>query len=129
MIMNARRNQDVVICQLEGYLDFETTSHLKETCAMLMKQNNTHRIIFNMEKLKFVGSSGINQFIKVLKHLNAQKEKLKLCNLSSEFQKLFKAFETSRKPFQIYDDEGKALASFALPAVPQKSAKRKTTTQ
>jgi len=129
MILHARAHQEAIILELEGFLDFETTSHLKETCAMLMQKNNTPRMVINMEKLKFVGSTGIQQFIKVVKQFNTQKEKPKLCHLSSEFVKLFKAAETARNPFHIFEDEKMALASFTTPPELKKNSKKKPLNQ
>ena len=127
MIMRAKQDKNVIIVELEGHLDFETTIQLKDTCAGLMKRNGTGRIVFNMERLKFVGSSGINQFIQVLKSFNTLNEKPRYCRLSVEFQKIFKAFQTTRNPFEVFEDESTAIVSFDLPPVPKK-APRKTKT-
>jgi hypothetical protein len=75
--------------------------------------SKTRKVVFNFSKLRFVGSSGISHFIKVLKKLNAAPAKPKLCNLSSEFLKMFKAYQTARNPFLIFDDELTAMASFS----------------
>jgi anti-anti-sigma factor len=81
MILRAKQDGEVIVLELEGHLDFETTNQLKETCHSLMKKNNTNKVIFNLERLKFVGSSGINQFIRVLKDFNTLKEKPRFCLL------------------------------------------------
>ena len=116
MIMRARHERNVVVFELEGHLDFETTQLLEDTCVTVLQKNQSQRIIFNMERLKFVGSSGINQFIRVLKEFNNLPEKPKLCRLSSEFQKMFRAYQTSRNPFEIFEEENEAIAAFDLPA-------------
>src|SRR4051812_23182949 len=109
MIMRAKQEGDLIVFELEGHLDFETTQQFEETCNALIAKNKSSRVIFNMEKLKFVGSSGINQFIKVLKDFNGLDRKPRLCRLSSEFQKIFRAYQTSRNPFEIHEDEAQAL--------------------
>lgn len=129
MIMRAKQDGNVIVFELEGQLDFETTLQMKETCHTLMKKNNTTKVVFNMEKLKFVGSSGINQFIRVLKDFNALEEKPKFCRLSSEFQKVFKAYQTSRNPFEIFEEEAQAVISFDLPPAPKKVGRKKIVTQ
>jgi anti-anti-sigma factor len=112
MIMRAKHETNVLIFELEGQLDFETTLQFRETCTSLMKKNNAERVVFNMGKLKFVGSSGINQFIRVLKEFNSLKLKPRYCNLSSEFQKVFKAYQAARNPFEIFETEVAAVSSF-----------------
>lgn len=129
MIMRAKQDGNVIVFELEGQLDFETTLQLKSTCEQLMKKNNTEKVVFNMEKLKFVGSSGINQFIRVLKDFNSLERKPKFCRLSSEFEKVFKAYQTSRNPFDIYEDETQAIVSFDLPPPPKRASRKKTIIQ
>jgi anti-anti-sigma factor len=115
MIMRARQDGEVIVFELEGQLDFETTLQFRDTCADLIKKNNAQRVVFNMEKLKFVGSSGINQFIRVLKDFNGLKEKPRYCLLSSEFIRVFKAYQATRNPFEIFESEQAAVSSFAFP--------------
>lgn len=125
MKMQTRREGEVTVVDLEGHLDFEATRLFHDTAADLLTEE-TNQVVFNLAKLRFVGSSGISQFIKVLKKLNATPAKPKFCNLSSEFQKMFKAYQTARNPFQIFDDETQALASFIPGQAPEpKSARRK----
>ncbi|MBI4404385.1 MAG: STAS domain-containing protein [Deltaproteobacteria bacterium] len=114
--MHAKQDGDILVFELEGHLDFETTLRFKETCACLIKKQNVHRVVFNFDKLRFVGSTGINQFVRVLKDLNSSKtEKPRMCNLSPEFTRIFKAYQTIRNPFHIFDDETQAIASFSAP--------------
>jgi len=109
---------------LEGYLDFEGTLQFKQTCTDLLKTRSTDRMVLNMEKLKFVGSSGIGQFIQILKDFNKKnKIKTKLCKLSIEFERMFRSYETARNPFQVFTDEQEAIISFDLP--PTKKSHRK----
>lgn len=115
MILRAKQDGEVIVLELEGHLDFETTNQLKETCHSIMKKNNTNKVIFNLERLKFVGSSGINQFIRVLKDFNTLKEKPRFCLLSPEFQKVFKAYQTTRNPFYVYETQSEAVTSFSEP--------------
>lgn len=123
MIMRAKQDGSIIVFELEGHLDFETTLQFKEKCVDLIKKKNIQRVVFNMERLKFVGSTGINHFIKILKAFNGQKDRPKICNLSPEFVKIFKAYQTTRNPFQIYEDQVQAMKSFDLP--PMKRSLRK----
>ena len=125
MIMRAKQEGSIIILELEGHLDFETTLQFKETTISLMAKNQTQKVVFNLEKLKFVGSSGINQFIQVLKHFNSLQEKPRYCRLSSEFQKVFKAYQTTRNPFEVFEDEAAAVISFETPLPPPKKVSRK----
>lgn len=122
MILRARTDGSIVIFELEGQLDFETTQQFEDACSSVMTQHGgTGRIVFNMERLRFVGSSGINQFIRVLKGFNSGPERPKYCHVSPEFEKLLRAFETARSPFEVFPKESEALAAFAsTPPIPMR---------
>ena len=126
MKIQTRRQGDITVVDLEGHLDFEATRSFQDTAWDLLQNAGSSQVVFNFSKLRFVGSSGISQFIKVIKKLNTAPAKPKLCNLSSEFMKMFKACQTARNPFQIFDDETEAVASFtAAPALTIKPTRRR----
>ncbi len=115
MIIRARQEGNTVIFNLEGHLDFETIIQFEETCGKIMSKDTKPRIIVNMEGLRFVGSSGINQFVKVLKALNKATLKPKLVSVSSEFEKILRALETIRNPFEILENETQGFLAFETP--------------
>lgn len=125
MILKAKQDGNVVVFELEGQLDFETTLLFQQACNGVLKQSESQRVVLNMEKLKFVGSSGINQFIDILKDFNQHPTKPKFCKVSSEFSKIFKAYQTSRNPFELFDDEDTAKAAFDSIPVPKKVGRKK----
>lgn len=128
MIMRARQSGAALVFELEGHLDFETTQQFQETCSALIQKSDARQVIFNFEKLKFVGSSGINQFIRVLKEFNGSDHRPRLCHLSSEFERVFRAYQTSRNPFEIFENEGEALKSFDAPVASMKKSRKKNPT-
>lgn len=126
MNMRSRQEGVTVILELEGLLDFETTVQFKNYCHSLLKKTGSQRVVFNMDRLKFVGSSGINQFIRILKEFNTYQEKPRYCKLAIEFLRVFRAYETARNPFEIHEDEATAILSFDIvPEVLPKRAPRK----
>lgn len=120
MIIRARHDGNLIVFELDGFLDFESTVQFQETAKSLMLSHPESRVVFNMERLRFVGSSGINQFIQVMKRFNQSPAKPKLCKLSSEFIKLFRAYQTARNPFEIFEAEQEAIAAFDAPPPPPK---------
>lgn len=113
--MRVRHDGNVIIFDLEGQLDFETTVQFRDTCVGMMKKMNSDKVIFNIEKLRFVGSSGINQFVRVLKEFHSKnKQKPKICNASIEFSKIIRALQTARNPFEFFEEEKTAVQAFSL---------------
>lgn len=113
MIMRVRQEQNVLVLELEGQLDFESTQEFKKACEDLLAKNEADRLVLDMERLRFVGSSGIGQFIRALKDLQkAKRLNAKFCRASSEFQRLFRVYQTARRPFEFYPDVAQAILSF-----------------
>ena len=111
-----KKNGDTVVVIMDGKLDFETYVPLREDLSKLVNQNQIEsvpqKIIFNFEKLEFVGSSGISSFVQTLKEFNANSPtKPRYCHVKSEFRRIIKAFDES-DPFEIYDTEDRARKSF-----------------
>jgi len=129
MNLRARRAGEALIIELDGQLDFESTQQFQDTCEDLIRKADTKQVVFHLRGLRFVGSSGINHFIRVLKEFNSFAEKPRLCHLSTEFMRMFRAYQSVRNPFEILEDEALAIASFAesrpgKPMAKTKSRKR-----
>ncbi len=120
--MRAKQEGETLVFELEGHLDFESTLEFEKTASVMMEERNATQLVLNLSKLRFVGSSGISQFIGVLKDFSKNRQtRTKLCNLSAEFSRMFRVYQTARKPFEVYTDEAEALASFLSNAPPKRS--------
>jgi anti-anti-sigma factor len=110
-----RKNGDTIIVSMTGVLDFETHVPLREDLSRIIRQTKTDttaKIIFNLENLEFVGSSGISSFVQTLKEFNSSTtSKPAYCNVKSEFKRVIKAFD-EQDQFQFYDNEHSAKKSF-----------------
>lgn len=113
-----KKNGDTIIVSMDGRLDFETNLPLREELSKLVRQpqNKTDsvpkKIIFNLENLEFVGSSGISSFVQTMKEFNSQaSNKPRYCNVKSEFRRVMKAFDES-DGFEFHDNEERAKKSF-----------------
>lgn len=119
MKTNIRKVGDTTVVSMDGKLDFETSEPLRKDLRKLIlnpRKNVTDetpkKIIFNLENLEFVGSSGIASFIQALKDFDSQADsKPRYCNVKSEFKRVMKAFD-EEGIFEFYDNEEKARKSF-----------------
>ncbi len=103
-----RKDGDITIVELHGKLDFETAEPFRETCQEILINN---KVVFNLEELSFVGSSGIGAFVNTLKDFaKSNPVPPKFCNVRSEFKKIFLSAE--EPPLQVFEDESTALLSF-----------------
>lgn len=111
-----KKQGDMIVVSLDGRLDFETFVPLREDLTKLMDESQQDsvpkKIIFNFEKLEFVGSSGISSFVQTLRDFNANSlTKPRYCHVKSEFKKIIKAFDENDL-FEFYDSEDRARKSF-----------------
>ena len=108
-----KQQGNIVVISMNGHLDFETSEPLKEDLTRIIDQSKTDsvpkKIIFNLENLEFVGSSGISSFVQTLKTFNQMAPiRPRYCNVRSEFQRIIKAYD-NEEFFEFYDDEDSAL--------------------
>lgn len=110
---------DTIIVNLEGHVDHESTEPLKNNLSKLIQKQSSSqtdsipkKVVFNLENLEFVGSSGISSLFQTLKEFSTRAElKPKYCNVGSEYKRIIKAFD-EEQIFEIFDNEEKAKKSF-----------------
>src|SRR4051812_8328528 len=107
---------DLMVVHMDGRLDFENQEPLREEITKLsrhtQKDSAPKKIIFNLEGLEFVGSSGISSFVQTLKDFNANAQlKPRYCNVKSEFRRIMQAYDENEL-FEFYDNEDRAKKSF-----------------
>lgn len=99
----------VVVVELKGRLNFETTEPFRRTCMERLIQE---KVVFDLKNLSFVGSLGLKDFVETLDSM-AQKSNLgvRFCGVSSEFKRLFEASGLAGQEF--FETRDKAIQSFA----------------
>ena len=107
---------DIIVVSMDGTLDFETTIPLREDLNKLIRNTKTDsvpkKIIFDLEKLDFVGSSGISNFVQTMKDFNTTSTtKPRYCNVKNEFKRVIKAFDEDEL-FEFFDNQDRARKSF-----------------
>lgn len=108
-----------IIIQMQGDLAFEHSIPLRSQISDLIKDNPQAKVTVDMAGIDFVGSSGICHFIETITLINGTKalhEKIRISNVSSDFQKVFRLFtqEEAELLFDSFDmdsDETESLNS------------------
>lgn len=78
---------EVTVVHLSGQIDYETADRFKDTCLKNLKHK---KIVFNLDQLNFVGSSGITPFLETMETLSeVNKDQMKFCKVSVEFRRIF----------------------------------------
>jgi len=98
MKTNIKKTSTSTIISVNGRLSFETQDDIRNEILNTVDQLKTDSIpknlIFNLENLQFVGSSGISKFAETLKEANIRYNQMaKIANVGSEFEKIFRAYD------------------------------------
>ena len=104
----------MMVIDLKGAVDFASAECFHQTCIRELSQKN---IVFNLQKLHFIGSDGLSSFMDTMGDLK-KKSRLKFCCVSSEFKKLF-ADDSMMKTMDIYENEQSATEAFSEKATEQ----------
>lgn len=107
-------NRDgVYVVSLSGQMDFESADSLKMRC---LQNFSNKELIFNLNDLNFVGSSGITPFLELLAELSkALGPKFKICSVGTEFLRLFESGTVDG--IEIYRDVQDAHRAFYTPDI------------
>lgn len=101
----------VTIVNLKGFIDVETAVPFRDACIKSFSKAG-HKVIFNLEKLQFVGSNGIIPFVETLQDICEQESiEVKFCSVGSEFKKVFQA--SPLRDIEIFNDEAGAITAMA----------------
>lgn len=89
---------DTLVVSIQGKIDYETQEPLKRDLEQLLAGKRTDsspkKIIFDLNGLEFVGSSGITNLVQTLKDFNTRTPiRPQYCNVRSEFKKVIKALD------------------------------------
>lgn len=103
----------ITFVSFEGHLNYAHSEILKTEIKQLLERKRNQKIVFNFEKLQFVGSSGIRPFIAVLRVLNNARMAPRYYGVAPEFQRLFETYR-GHKRFKIFSDEKEAIRSYRI---------------
>ncbi len=103
------KNQgEVTIITLQGSLDIERTQPFREAC---IKHLLNKKVVFNMENVSFVGSTGLQAFLETIRLMSEESQHgLKVVGVRAEFKRIFMNMEFNK--LQFHDSENTALEAF-----------------
>lgn len=108
MDASVKNQGEVTIITLKGPLEIERTQPFREVC---IKHLLNKKVVFNMESVAFVGSTGLQAFLETIRLLSEESQHgLKVVGVRPEFRRIFMNLEFQR--LQIHESEATALLSF-----------------
>lgn len=105
-----KKQGEVSIISINGPLAIERTQGFKEFC---IRNFVGQKLIFNMEGVNFVGSTGLQAFFETVRTLSEEGQYgLKLVGLKPEFRRIFQNMEVQK--LQIHETVEVAMSSFSI---------------
>ena len=101
---------DVLVVDVAGDLDARSAGDLKLTLNEKIEGGKVW-ILVNLSEVPYMDSAGLGVLVSGLKNTNRQNGDLRLWGLQPDVRNIFELTRLN-KVFQIFEDEGAALASF-----------------
>ena len=105
------QNGEITIVTVSGRLDINKAPLFKQAC---LNQLKGRKVIFSLQNLSFVGSTGISQFFQTLQEVNQINEKTcRIVGLSPDFRRI--TDYTRMHELEIHESVESASLSFRTP--------------
>ncbi len=104
---------EYTIINLSGRLDIDKTPPFKDVC---IKNFAAQRVIFRLDELSFVGSTGIHSFFTALDEIHKKnKFGCRIVGLSPDFKRFVGCMDTVK--LNVHESVDQAMVSFQFSAV------------
>jgi anti-anti-sigma factor len=116
MEFSQEESDGVLVINLDGEnLDASEAPHFKERIIDCITNCKNPRVVFNLDKLQFIDSSGLGALLSILRFVNSQNGDLRLACMANPVRTMFQIVRMHRL-FEIYPTPQEAVASFRLPS-------------
>ncbi len=110
--ISERQAGDVTILDMDGKVTIGEGSVALRTTIRRLLGEGKKKILLNLGSVSYVDSSGIGELVSSFTAVNKEDGTLKLLNLTQKIQDLL-AITKLLTVFDVYENEGEALSSFA----------------
>lgn len=110
MQISVRRIDKTAILELTGAIDFSSSPEVRKILLRELRESRTSRVILNLEKVKYIDSSGVASLVEGLKASRDIGSRLLLFGLSPIVRQVLQLTRLL-KIFEIYENEQQALSA------------------
>ena len=110
MESHTREEDDVLVMELSGKLDTQTSGPASEEMAQIAESGHS-KVLLRLDKLEFVSSAGLRVILRTAKLVKAAGGSLRLCNASGLVKEVMEisGFDSL---LDMHDTEANALEAF-----------------
>jgi stage II sporulation protein AA (anti-sigma F factor antagonist) len=113
LVMDFEVRQDVLLIRLAGELDHHTAEELREKVTDTLEKEHIHHIVFNLENLMFMDSSGLGVILGRYKQIKNLGGEMIVCSVSPTVKRLFD-MSGLFKIIRLEEDEQFALQTLGV---------------
>lgn len=99
-----------IICLDSPSLDAKRVPEFKEKVLQLIKEKKIEQLIFDLQKIQFIDSSGLGAFLSLLRYMNTLGGQLTLASMNPSVKTIFELV-SMQKIFDCYDTVDKAVTA------------------
>lgn len=110
MQISIRRIDKTAILELTGAIDLSSSPEVRKILLRELRESRTSRVILNLEKVKYIDSSGVASLVEGLKASRDIGSRLLLFGLSPIVRQVLQLTRLL-KIFEIYENEQQALSA------------------
>jgi anti-sigma B factor antagonist len=123
LAVNTRQAGDVIIMDVSGRITLgEAASTLRNAIQSMAKEGH-QKILLNLADASYIDSSGLGMLVSAFATLTNQGGQLKLLKVTARVKDLL-LITKLYTVFEVFDDEGTALQSFAGTPLTETTARR-----
>jgi anti-anti-sigma factor len=110
MKISEEKNNDVVICVLEGEININNSPELRKVFEAIIKRNDK-KVLVDFSRVSYIDSSGLATLIEMLQRLKKIGGLMRFSNLDQKIKNIFEVTKL-HKLFAIFDTREDALRDF-----------------
>ena len=110
MKVKEEKNNDVVICSLEGEINIGSSLELRKVFEAII-QRNEKKVLVDFSGVSYIDSSGLATLIEMFHRLKKIGGALRLCNMDQKIKNIFEVTKL-HKLFAIFENRETALKDF-----------------
>ena len=109
--VHSKKDNILVITPEMDSLDAKDSSEFKSKVIELIQANAVNQVIFDLNKVQFIDSSGLGTFLAILRTLHGSGGELKLSRMNKPIRTMFELV-SMHKVFEIFNSTEDAIRSF-----------------
>jgi anti-sigma B factor antagonist len=108
--INEEKNNDVLICGIEGEIDITTSPQLRKAFDEFVKKNEK-KILVDFPNVVYIDSSGLATLIEMSQRLKKIGGRIRFSGMNQKIKNIFEVTKL-HKLFEIFEDKQAGLKDF-----------------